>query len=264
MGVEAAPQWASRARVPLARWGTSRGGGGGSSPSSSRPPTAGGGKSGFWTSRPATVVPSSSIELGGLQAAAAGAGAYQCWGEALGLPECPVSAREGGGGRPTTRDGGARPCTQDGGKRPSVAEQWWQNLGLEGPRPPTRDVARTTPQAGPGDLRLQQPLDGVRPSTREGARLQQMIEGSSGHRSARGVATAPLADGTAPQSQQQREQRELRILSRGPLTELRCQDPSLRQVAGRRKRPSHQTSRSPPLMTPREEVKELWASELLE
>eukprot|EP00931_Biecheleriopsis_adriatica_P062739 TRINITY_DN37883_c0_g1_i1.p1 TRINITY_DN37883_c0_g1~~TRINITY_DN37883_c0_g1_i1.p1 ORF type:complete len:240 (+),score=37.29 TRINITY_DN37883_c0_g1_i1:123-842(+) len=75
--------------------------------------------------------------------------------------ECPLSARDGYDGRPTTRDGG-RPGTQDGGR---------MRIGsFNGARPVTRD--------GPPAEHMRQTLDGVRPNTRDGARLQQMIDGN--------------------------------------------------------------------------------------
>mmetsp|Transcript_77063 Transcript_77063/g.218087 ORF Transcript_77063/g.218087 Transcript_77063/m.218087 type:complete len:313 (-) Transcript_77063:98-1036(-) len=86
-----------------------------------------------------------------------------CWDTTL-IPECPLSAREGCDGRPTTRDGG-RPCTQDGTRRHSRTAESRRPLVLDGERPAFRED-------------LSQQLDGMRPSTRDGARLQQMIDGS--------------------------------------------------------------------------------------
>lgn len=96
------------------------------------------------------------------------------------IPESPPSARVGAcgafGDRPTTRDGGARPGTQDCAHWPSGVEpQWWKE-GLDAMlRPTTRDSRN-----GTADARVQMPLDGMRPSTRDGARLQQMIDGTGG------------------------------------------------------------------------------------
>eukprot|EP00927_Polykrikos_kofoidii_P063982 TRINITY_DN5891_c0_g1_i2.p1 TRINITY_DN5891_c0_g1~~TRINITY_DN5891_c0_g1_i2.p1 ORF type:complete len:260 (+),score=24.86 TRINITY_DN5891_c0_g1_i2:92-871(+) len=257
-----------------ARCGPGRGSGGGAnSPTNSRVSTVSGGKgiggvdelpalqgsrAGFWPSRLGLVVPSLGATS---QAPVEPVGACHCWGEALGLPECSVSARGCGSDRPTTRDRGSRPCThdgkrpctQDGGRRrtPTLGEQLWQGLGLDNLRPSTRDAART-PQTGGTDNRMQS-LDGTRPSTREGFRLQQMINGVGSQQSARGTpATAPSDELTARRC-------------RGTLPELRCQDWVVKQV--RRKRSKHQISKSPcktPSVLSHDDVEELFASELLD
>jgi len=178
------------------------------------------------------------------------AGAVMQW-DTSALGDCPVSARTSDGYmRPTTRDGGIRPCTQEGGRRPgtrenSTAEHWWpQPVSAVHGRPSTRDGRDVrTPQTT--DLRLQQNpiveqrgpgrpgtrelnLTGVRPSTSEQARLQQMIDGGSGggfnhHASAsRGQQSLRGGDG---------------LSKRSNLSDRRCQEASIKQVTGRRKRP---------------------------
>lgn len=78
------------------------------------------------------------------------------------IPECSLSAREGCNGRPATRD---RPCTQDGLRRVGTAD-CRHPLGLDG----APDVFH--------DARHYQPLEGMQPSTPDGARLQQLIDGT--------------------------------------------------------------------------------------
>jgi len=118
----------------------------------------------------------------------------------------PLNACDGYDGRPATRDG-SRPCTQDGGGR-------WR-VGSFGGRPVTRDVPC---------------VDRVRPSTRDGARLQQMIDGGGSRRGA-------AAEGAV----RPRTREGVRPPTRSGTGERRAQDVSIRQVTGgRRKRHSNQ------------------------
>ncbi|CAK0839799.1 unnamed protein product [Prorocentrum cordatum] len=70
------------------------------------------------------------------------------------------------GGRPTTRDGVALPLPLEGGRRQSPPAE-------SAPRPATRSEARSATASHQQLFGL----DGMRPSTREERRLQQMIEG---------------------------------------------------------------------------------------
>lgn len=93
------------------------------------------------------------------------------------------SARDGFSGRPTTRDAG-RPGTQDGtSRRPQGAQA--SRPQTQASRPQTRDSSM---RFGDSDRR-QSSLDGVRPSTRDEKRVQQLINGngsSTGNGSTRG------------------------------------------------------------------------------
>lgn len=141
-----------------------------------------------------------------------------------GMGSCPASARDGCGGRPTTRDGSVRPCTQDGARRPSTKDARRQH-GHESARPATRDAA----SRGDDISRPPQtPLDGVRPCTREDARLQQMITGSSHRHSARGEGGG---NSSRPQTKD-----AARPPARSGVSERRCQDVSIRQLSGKGKR----------------------------
>jgi len=164
-------------------------------------------------SAPAQELPQQAAQACGVAASPPG------W-DTSAIPECPNSARDGCGGRPTTRDGGAmRPYTQDSSRRPSRGPR--QGSLDEGGRPATRDDTRLQQQ--------QQSLDGVRPSTRDGARLQQMIDGARRSNSSRhGSGERPQTrDGVRPPTRS------------GP-GERRGQDVSIRQVTGRRKRHQQQ------------------------
>jgi len=131
-----------------------------------------------------------------------------CWDTAS-IPECPLSAREGYDGRPTTRDG-LRPCTQDGSRRLSRT--------AEGRRPLSLD------SRGEDGRPLQQ-LDGMRPSTRDGARLQQMIDG-----------TRREGAKTRPQTKEGGHRQSSRS---GASTERRGNEGSGRQLSSSRRKRHH-------------------------
>lgn len=134
-----------------------------------------------------------------------------------GMGSCPASARDGCGGRPTTRDSSSRPCTQDGARRPGTKDA--RRHGHEHSRPVTRDAFGRDDMLRPP----QTPLGGLRPCTREDARLQQMITGSSHRHSARGERGDAGRDAGRP------------AMGSGA-SERRCQDPSTRHAASSREK----------------------------
>lgn len=165
--------------------------------------------------------------------------------DTVGSLECPLSARDGYGGRPTTRDGvrtdaGMRPCTHEG--RPGTSDWSRRQLsagagefgGLDGVRPSTRD-----------DLRLQQSLNGTRPSARdrENSRKQVRASGAEVIETPRrpsyesALEHSPHDRRTSP-AQRPVTRDGVRPPTRGlaGATERRCQDVTIRQVTGRRKR----------------------------
>jgi len=182
-------------------------------------PSGGGGVS--WSTRP----------VNGLQADHSAAPSQVSWDTSL--FDCPASARDGYGGRPTTRDearsgtAGIRPCTEGG--RPATSDCWRQ-LGagpcqtLDGTRPSTRD-----------DMRLQQQLDGTRPSARD--RKNGSRDVATPRRPSLGLEDGlrhrhPSCEGQRPTT---------RDGLRPPRTqERRCQDVTIRQVTGTRKRHNRQ------------------------
>lgn len=123
-----------------------------------------------------------------------------CWGAAVTIPGCAAEA--------------LRPCALEGGRWHGRAEA--AGCG----RPATRDGARM-------HLQPNQPsLDGVRPSTRNGTLIQQMINGSGRSSSMHAGQRPPMQNGVRPPTRD------------GP-PERRGQDVSIRKVAGRRKRHQH-------------------------
>mmetsp|Transcript_57934 Transcript_57934/g.161681 ORF Transcript_57934/g.161681 Transcript_57934/m.161681 type:complete len:207 (+) Transcript_57934:37-657(+) len=159
--------------------------------------------------------------------------------DSLHIPECPQSARDGCGGRPTTRDGrgtprdgsgSSRPCTQDGGRQ-SVAERR-QGLGLDGVRPSTREDLRLQQQIGgqwpprrnsPADVSLRRPpSEGVQPSPRTGVRQQPKVVASP-------RPSTQGGDGSA------------RPPTRSGPPDRRCQDVTIRKRSGSKSR-SHQAN----------------------
>mmetsp|Transcript_46546 Transcript_46546/g.84101 ORF Transcript_46546/g.84101 Transcript_46546/m.84101 type:complete len:362 (-) Transcript_46546:274-1359(-) len=155
------------------------------------------------------------------------------------VPDCPASAREGYGGRPTTRDGtaaGKRPCTFDnstGPGRPNTSDNWrqtgsWQ--ALDGTRPSTRD-----------DLRLHQQLTGKSThsgqfSARDHGHHQELM--STPRRPSRESRDRERNDSQRPQTRD-----SARPPTRsGSSQNRRCQDVMIRQVtsSSRRKRQTQQ------------------------
>lgn len=169
--------------------------------------------------------------LTGLQAELSAAANQVSW--EMDIPECPLSARDGYGGRPTTRDAsrdgdgrggrsaGIRPCTEGGGGRPATSS----GLGvLDGTRPSTRD-----------DMRLQQQLDGTRPSARE--RKNGSREVVTPRRPSR-ENRHPSCEGQRPTTRD-----GVRVPRTDKPQERRVQDVTIRQVTGsRRKRHNQQAS----------------------
>lgn len=156
------------------------------------------------------------------------------------IPESPAMARDGCNGRPTTRDGGTRPCsTQDSGinRRPSKVEDRrpnTQDRGLDSMRHDSADLRHAQQQAT---------LDGTRPSTRDGARLQQMIEGGASRR----IPTAERTNSAGGQRPQTRD--GVRLPTRPGTSERRGQDVSIRQVTtSRRHRRAHQQQQAPEVL----------------
>lgn len=185
------------------------------------PPPHPGGAGGSWSTRPTPGLPG-EIPL-------------QVNWDLLDISECPPSARDGYGGRPTTRDAersgvaGIRPCTTEGG-RPATSDCWRQQssglglaAGLDGTRPSTRD-----------DIRLQHQLDGTRPSARDR---------KNGSREA--FPREPSYIETTPR-RPSRENRQSSVEAARPATrdgvrpptrdskERRCQDVTIRQVTSRK------------------------------
>jgi len=211
------------------------------------PPHPNGGGGGSWSSRPPGLP--------------GGESAAQVSWDLLDISECPPSARDGYGGRPTTRDGHAvdgarqpagRPTTRDGSSgirpstengRPATSDQWRQ-LGLDG----TRLLA----SSGLGAAGL----DGTRPSTRDDIRLQHQLDGTTrpsarnrknGSREANEQITTPRRpsrENRHPSVDQRPTTRDgVRPPTRDP-KERRCQDVTIRQVTGRR-RPNRQQKACP-------------------
>uniref|UniRef100_A0A7S1WSP7 MIT domain-containing protein n=1 Tax=Alexandrium catenella TaxID=2925 RepID=A0A7S1WSP7_ALECA len=146
-----------------------------------------------------------------------------CWDTGA-LPECPLSAREGINGRPTTRDG-LRPGTQEGSRRCSRTADGRRPLSLDG-----EWVFRE--EGG------QQQLEGMRPSTRDGARLQQLIDGTA--RKQEGARQRPHTRDGARDGQ------------RPPAGGRRNQEALARQSSSRRRRhvPSGPEALGPELLVP--------------
>lgn len=172
------------------------------------------------------------------------------------------SARDGYGGRPTTRDGrptcdnarngdgagirpgteGGRPATSDCGLGRGTAGTALAS-GLDGTRPSTRD-----------DMRLQQQLDGIiRPSARErknGSRevTREHIETPRGGTGQNRLASRESqrgnrqssCEGQRPSTRDGRD--GVRPPRTGGGTERRCNDVTIRQVTGSRKKQSQKAS----------------------
>lgn len=156
------------------------------------------------------------------------------------VPDCPASAREGYGGRPTTRDGtaaaGKRPCTYDNsaGGRPNTSDNWRQEGSwkmLDGTRPSTRD-----------DLRLQQQLTGK--STHSG---QLSAREHGHHQDLMGTPRRPSRNARDRERNDSSDRPQTRDSVRPPKRSgssqnRRCQDVTIRQVtsSSRRKRQTQQ------------------------
>lgn len=181
----------------------------------------------------------------------------------LDLSDCPPSARDGYGGRPTTRDGhtvdgtkqpagrpttrdgcregGIRPCTDNNG-RPATSDCWRQ-LGLDG--------SRLLASSGPGGA---SGLDGTRPATREDIRLQHQLDGTrpSARDRKNGSREATETTPRRPSRESRHASSDALVLRPSTrdsvrpgtrdLKDRRCQDVTILQVVtgGRRRRSNQQ------------------------
>lgn len=147
---------------------------------------------------------------------------------ASGRPQTRGSADDGGNGRPGTRDGGT---------------------GRPGPRGQTADRSSlTTRESASG-------LDGMRPSTRDGARLQQVIEGKTSKTSKRepNRGSGEIFRDRSDLQQRPTTRDGVRLPSRGGPTgsvdriDRRGQDIVIRQVNGKKK--AHQKQKCAEVMS---------------
>lgn len=175
----------------------------------------------------------------------------------LDLSDCPPSARDGYGGRPTTRDGHAvdgtrqpagRPTTRDGcregGIRPGTdnngrpaTSDCWRQLGLDG--------SRLLASSGPGGA---SGLDGTRPSTRDDIRLQHQLDGTRPSARERKNGSREATETTPRRPSRESRHTSSDSLALRPTTrdgvrpptrdlkDRRCQDVTIRQVTGGRRR----------------------------